>query len=150
MSGMFKSMLLAASCCLLLAVSPAGAADLKSPDDIKTCLRILMQVTNDFEHQIDRQTYARLAHENMEFGEGVEALNDALAKEDAGLRESVSPAIQKATAAAQHVADLSDSKDEAKLRAAQADMVTAVKAVFAFFPEDLRPDPNAMPGHMQH
>ena len=150
MSGMFKSILMAASCCLILAVTPAGAADLKSPDDIKTCLRILMQVTNDFEHQIDRQTYQRLAHENMEFGEGVEALNDVLAKEDAGLRDSVSPAVQKAVAAAQHVVDLSDSKDDAKLRAAQADMVTAVKAVFAFFPEDLRPDPNVQPGYLKH
>ena len=150
MSGLFKSMLLAASCCLLLAASPAGAADLKSPDDIKTCLRILMQVTNDFERQIDRQTYQRLAHENMEFTEGVEALNDTLAGEDAGLRDSVTPAIQKAADAAQHVADLRDSNDEGKLRAAQADMVTAVKAVFAFFPEDLRPDPNVQPGHVQH
>jgi hypothetical protein len=122
------------------------AADLKSPDQIKTCLRILMQVTNDFDRQITRQSYARLPHENMEFMEGAQALRQALANESADLRAQVEPALQKAVDAAQHVADMSSSNDDAKLRAGHGEMLKAVNAVFAYFPEDLRPDPNVAPG----
>lgn len=150
MSPLSRLTAIGASLCLVIGLMlgplQASAADLKSPDDIKTCLRILMQVTNDFDRQISHQNYQRVPHENMEFGEGVEALRDTLAKEDAGLRAEVLPAVQKAADAAQHVSDLSASKDDAKLKAAQAELVSAVNAVFAYFPQDLRPDPNAGPG----
>jgi hypothetical protein len=119
---------------------------LKSPDDVKTDLRILMQVTNDFDRQITRKTYTRLPHENQEFMEGAGALREAIANEPADFKAKVEPAIQTAVSIAQKVADMSSSNDDAKLRAGHGELLKAVNAVFAFFPEDLRPDPNVQPG----
>src|SRR3954469_10022911 len=59
----------------------ARAADLKSPDNVKLALRLMMQVVNDFDRQITRKTYARLPHENMEFQEASAALRKAVADE---------------------------------------------------------------------
>lgn len=146
MSYSRKLLVLVASLGIAVTAMTAKAADLNSPDQIKTCLRILMQVTNDFDRQITHQNYARLTHENMEFMEGAEALRNALANKSADLRAEVAPALQKAVDAAQHVADMSSTNDDKKLRMGHGEMVKAVNAVFAYFPEDLRPDPNVAPG----
>jgi hypothetical protein len=150
MSYTRKLVVLVASLGIAVTAMTAAAADLKSPDQIKTCLRILMQVTNDFDRQITGQHYARLTHENMEFMEGAQALRQALANESADLRAQVEPALQKAVDAAQHVADMSSTNDGDKLRAGHGEMLKAVNAVFAYFPEDLRPDPNVAPGRPPH
>ncbi len=50
----------------LLVASPL-AAQLKSPDDVKTALRLLVQVSNDFKRQITAKNFARVPHENMEY-----------------------------------------------------------------------------------
>lgn len=127
---------------------PANAADLKSPDTVKTSLRLIMQVTNDFARQIDRKNYVRLPGEMQEFTEAAGALRQAIANEPADFKAKVEPAIQKALAVSEAVADLNmgPGSDDAALRMRQAEQVKAVNAVFAFFPEELRPDPNVQPG----
>ena len=52
----------------LLVASPL-AAQLKSPDDVKTALRLLVQVSNDFKRQITAKNFARIPHEYMEYTE---------------------------------------------------------------------------------
>ena len=138
------AMLLAASGAMLAA--PALAAPLKSPADVQVALRLMMQVTNDFDRQITRKTFARLPHENEEFKEATGALRTAIAGEPAGFKAKVTPAIDRAAATAQGTADKSGGADEAVLRAGQRNLVTAVNRVFAFFPATLRPDPNVQPG----
>jgi hypothetical protein len=127
-------------------MAAAPAAQLKAPDAVKTSLRLMMQVTNDFDRQITRKTYERLAHENEEFVEASGALRQAVAGEPADFRAKVNAALDKALAAAKSTAEMSGTKDDAKLRASHAEHLKAVNAVFAFFPADLRPDPNVQPG----
>jgi hypothetical protein len=131
-----------------LATAPlaAGAAPLKSPDQVKTALRLMMQVTNDFDRQITRKTYARLPHENMEFQEASEALRTAIAAEPAPFKAKSEKKITAALKAAQKTADESAAGQDAQLRADHAQMLKAVNAVFADYPADLRPDPNVQPG----
>ena len=124
----------------------AWAADLKSPDQVKLALRLMMQVTNDFDRQITRKTYARLPHENMEFQEASAALRQAIADEPKAFQAKVGPAIDRALAAAQKVSDESGAGDDAQLREGHGQLLKAVNAVFAFFPAELRPDPNVQPG----
>lgn len=130
---------------LVLAPLCAQAA-LKQPDQVKTCLRLMMQVTNDFDRQITRKTYARLPHENTEFQEASAALRKALAGEPQDFRAKTDPAIQKAVDAAQKEANDSAAGDDAKLRADHGQLLQAVNAVFANFPAEMRPDPNVQPG----
>ncbi len=122
----------------------ANAQDLKSPDDVKKALQMIMHVTNDFDRQITRKTYARLPHENQEFGEASEALVKSVANEPAPFKAKVDVALKEADAAAQAVSDKSSSNDEAVLRAGHAEMLKKVNALFALFPEPMRPDPNFM------
>ena len=46
-----------------LLVASTVAAQLKSPDDVKTGLRLLVQVSNDFKRQITAKNFARIPHE---------------------------------------------------------------------------------------
>ena len=124
----------------------ARAADLKSPDQVKTALRLIMQVTNDFDRQITRKTYARLPHENMEFMEASGALRQAIADEPAPFKARVEPKIKRAVDQAQKVSDESAKGDDAQLRTGHGQLLKDVNAVFADFPKDLRPDPNVQPG----
>ena len=121
-------------------------AALKSPDDVKTALRLIMQVTNDFDRQITRKTFPRLPHENEEFKEASEALTKAIAGEPAAFKTKVGGQIAKARELAQKIADESGAGQEATLRADHGQMLKAVNAVFENFPADLRPDPNVQPG----
>lgn len=142
-----KSILLPAALMLAFATTSfAATAALQSPDKVKNCLWLMMQVTNDFDRQITRKNYARLPHENEEFKEATGALTQAIANEPANFKAKVTRAIQKALAAAQKIADLRRSSDDAKLRTGHGKLLKAVNAVFAFFPENLRPDPNVQPG----
>jgi hypothetical protein len=129
-----------------VALSGARAADLKSPDQVKTALRLIMQVTNDFDRQITRKTYARLPHENMEFMDASGALRQAIADEPAPFKAKVEPKIKRAVDQAQKVSDESGKGDDAQLRAGHGELLKDVNAVFADFPKELRPDPNVQPG----
>ncbi|HET9160912.1 MAG TPA: hypothetical protein VFN88_09885 [Caulobacteraceae bacterium] len=121
-------------------------AALKSPEDVKTALRLMMQVTNDFDRQISRKTYPRLPHENEEFKEATDALTKAIAGEPSAFKTKVGGEIAKARGLAQKIADESGGGVEATLRADHGEMLKAVNVVFAAFPAELRPDPNVQPG----
>jgi hypothetical protein len=130
---------------LALAAQPS-AQQLKSPDDIKTTLRLLVQVSNDFKRQITNKNFARVPHEFMEYTEAADALRSAMKDESADLKAKVEPRLKAAVAAYQKVSDMSAKEtDVDKLMAEHAKAVTAMNAVFDLFPAALRPDPNLPP-----
>ena len=130
-----------------LLVASTVAAQLKSPDDVKTALRLLVQVSNDFKRQITAKNFARVPHENMEYTEAAEALRTAVKDEPADFKGKVETRLKAAVAAEQKVSDMSATTPDAdKLMAEQGKAVTAMNALFELFPADLRPDPNTPPG----
>ena len=129
----------------LLVVFPV-LAQLKSRDDVKAGLKLLVQVSNDFKRQIGAKNFARVPHENMEYMEAAEALRSAIKDEPANFKAKVETRLKAAVAAEQKVSDMSATTPDAdKLTAEQGKAVTAMNAVFDLFPADLRPDPNAAP-----
>ena len=129
-----------------LLVASTLAAQLKSPDDVKTGLRLLVQVSNDFKRQITAKNFARIPHENMEFKEAADALRSAIKDEPADFKAKVETRLKAAVSAYQKVSDMSaNSPDADKLMAEHAKAVTAMNAVFDLFPPELRPDLNAAP-----
>ena len=44
---------------VVMLAAPIWAAQLKSPDDVKTALKLLVQVSNDFKRQIGNKNFAR-------------------------------------------------------------------------------------------
>jgi len=131
---------------VLLAVSPV-AAQLKSPDDVKNSLKLLVMVSNDFKRQITNKNFARVPHENMEFTEAADGLRGTIKDEPADFKAKVETRLKATVAAYQKVSDMSSSTPDAdKLLAEHAKAVTAMDALFDLFPADLRPDPNTPPG----
>jgi hypothetical protein len=129
----------------LLAVSPV-LAQLKTPDDVKTSLRLLVQVSNDFKRQITNKNFARVPHEFMEYTEAADGLRGATKDEPADFKAKVETRLKAAVAAYKNVSDMSSTAPDAdKLMAEHAKAVTAMNALFDLFPADLRPDPNAEP-----
>jgi hypothetical protein len=121
-------------------------AQLKSPDDVKTALRLLVQVSNDFKRQITNKNFARVPHEYMEYTEAADALRSAIKNEPADFKAKVETRLKAAVAAAQKVSDMSAKEtDVDKLMAEHTKAVTAMNAVFDLFPAALRPDPNTPP-----
>jgi hypothetical protein len=130
----------------LMLASPL-AAQLKSPDDVKTALRLLVQVSNDFKRQIAAKNFARIPHEYMEYTESADALRSAVKDEPPAFKTKVETRLKAAVAAYQKISDMSaNSPDADKLMAEHARAVTAMNALFDLFPVDLRPDPKAPPG----
>jgi len=129
----------------LLVASPV-VAQLKSPDDVKTALRLLVQVSNDFKRQITAKNFARIPHEYMEYTEAADALRSAIKDEPADFKAKVDTRLKAAVEAAKKVSDMSaNTPDADKLMAEHDKAVTAMNAVFELFPADLRPDPNEPP-----
>jgi hypothetical protein len=130
----------------LLAASPV-LSQLKSPEDVKTALKLLVQVSNDFKRQITAKNFARVPHEYMEYTEAADALRSAVKDEPADFKAKVETKLKAAVTAAKKVSDMSvDTPDADKLMAEQGKAVTAMNALFELFPADLRPDPNTPPG----
>jgi hypothetical protein len=130
---------------VLLAISPV-AAQLKSPDDVKNALKLLVMVSNDFKRQINNKNFARVPHENMEYMEASDGLRTAIKDEPADFKAKVETRLKAADAAYQKVSDMSTTTPDAdKLMAEHAKAVTAMNALFDLFPAELRPDPNAAP-----
>jgi hypothetical protein len=130
---------------VLLVASPV-VAQLKSPDDVKTALRLLVQVSNDFKRQITAENFARIPHEYMEYTEATNALRSAIKNEPADFKAKVETKLKAAVEAAKKVSDMSaNTPDADKLMAEHDKAVTAMNAVFELFPANLRPDPNAPP-----
>ncbi len=129
----------------LLVASPV-AAQLKSPDDVKTALRLLVQVSNDFKRQITAKNFARVPREYMEYTQAADALRSAIKDEPASFKAKVETRLKAAVTAEKKVSDMSaNAPDADKPMAEQAKAVRAMNAVFELFPADLRPDPNAPP-----
>ena len=137
--------LVAAGMALLLAST--ATAQLKSPDDVKTALRLLVQVSNDFKRQITAKNFARVPHEYMEYTEAADALRMAVKDEPGDFKTKVETRLKAAVSAEQNVSDMSSkSPDPDKLMTQQNKAVAAMNTLFQLFPADLRPDPNTPPG----
>jgi len=133
---------------VLTIVAPAFAQQLKSTEDVRTALRLLVQVSNDFKRQITNKNFARVPHEYMEYTEAADALRSAIKDEPADFKAKVETRLKAAVAAYQKVSDMSANAKETdvdKLMAEHAKAVTAMNAVFDLFPAALRPDPNLPP-----
>lgn len=129
----------------------ALAADLQSPDRVKTGLHILAGVYGDMERKLAAEQYDRLPHENQEFQEGSGALRDAVAHEPAPFKGKVEATLKDTLTAAQKVADTSKTHDKARVSAALAALATSMKTLNALFPEALRAEPGTVdPPWMQH
>src|SRR5437867_7595352 len=114
---------------LALAV-PILAAQLKSPDDVKTALRLLVQVSNDFKRQITNKNFARVPHEYMEYTEAADALRTSIKNEPAAFKNRVETRLKAAVAAYQKISDVSSSaNDPDKLMVELAKAVTGMNEV---------------------
>lgn len=130
---------------VLLVVAPL-AAQLKSPDDVKRGLTLLVQVSNDFKRQIGAKNFQRIPHEYMEYMEAADALRATIKDEPSDFKAKVETRLKAAVTAYQNVSDMSSKMpDVDKLMAEHAKAVTAMNAVFDLFPANLRPDPNLPP-----
>ena len=137
---------IAAVASILMMAAPASAQSLKSPDDVKTALKLLVQVSNDFKRQITSKNFTRVPHEYMEYTEAADALRSAIKNDPADFKAKVETRLKAAVAAYQKVNDMSAKEtDVNKLMAEHAKAVTAMNAVFDLFPAALRPDPNTPP-----
>ena len=138
---------LAAAASVLVLAAPASAQQqLKAPDDVKTALRLLVKVSNDFKRQITNKNFARVPHEYMEYTEAADAVRSAIKNEPADFKTKVETRLKAAVAAYQKVSDMSGKEtDVDKLMAEHAKAVTAMNALFDLFPAAMRPDPNLPP-----
>ena len=116
---------------------------LKSPDQVRRALGVLNRVLDHTGRLITAKNYAQLPHENMEFKEGAEAVEKSIGAEPADFRAKIDPLLKKAVADSQAVADLSSSKDDAKLAAAYKTFTESEKKVIAAFPASVQPAPAA-------
>src|SRR5436190_24030358 len=142
-----KILAILASIAFVLALAgPIWAAQLKSPDDVKTALRLLVQVSNDFKRQITNKNFARVPHEYMEYTEAADAVRQSTKDESADFKAKVEARLKAAVSAYQKVSDMSGKEtDVDKLLAEHAKAVTAMNALFDLFPASMRPDPNLPP-----
>ncbi len=132
---------------LALFMASNVAAQLKSPDDVKTGLRLLMQVSNDFKRQITAKNFARVPREFKEFTESSEAVRTSVKDEPAAFKDKVETRLKATIAAYQKVSDMSSTTTDADmLMAEHTKAVAALNTLFDLFPLDLRPDPNAPAG----
>jgi hypothetical protein len=130
---------------VFLVVAPL-VAQLKSPDDVKRGLMLLVQVSNDFKRQIGAKNFQRIPHEYMEYTEAADALRATIKDEPADFKARVETKLKAAVAAYQNVSEMSSKMpDVDKLMAEHAKAVMAMNAVFDLFPANLRPDPNLPP-----
>src|SRR5439155_19081498 len=132
---------------VLMLAAPMWATQLKSPDTVKTALRLLVQVSNDFKRQITNRNFARVPHEYMEYTEAADALRMGIKDEPADFKARVETRLKAAVAAYQKISDMSAKANDHPdpLMAEHAKAVTAMNAVFDLFPADMRPDPNLPP-----
>jgi hypothetical protein len=128
----------------LLCAGPAGAQTaLKSPQSVKTGLRIMNQVVGHTGRLIDSKSYDIVPREGQEFEAGAALLREGIASEPAAFKSKVDPLIEKALKASTAMGDAAKTHDDAKLASMHDQFAAAVKLVVEQFPEDLRPKPGA-------
>jgi hypothetical protein len=131
---------------IVLTFAAPAFAQLKSPDDVKTALRLLVQVSNDFKRQITNKNFARIPNEYKEYTEAADALRSAIKSEPADFKAKVETRLKAAVAAYQKVSDMSAKEtDPDKLMADHTKAVAVMNALFDLFPAAMRPDPNLPP-----
>src|SRR5262249_9289219 len=94
---------------VLTLAAPILMAQLKSPDDVKTALRLLVQVSNDFKRQITNKNFARVQHEYMEYMEAADALRMSIKAEPADFKNKVETRLKAAVTAYQKISDMSST-----------------------------------------
>jgi hypothetical protein len=130
----------------LMAPILAAQTKFKSPDDVKTTLKLLVQVSNDFKRQITNKNFARVPKEFMEYTEAADGLRSAIKDEPADFKGKVETRLKAAVAAYQKVSDMSGKTTDADALAAEhAKAVPVMNSLFDLFPADFRPDPNLPP-----
>src|SRR5437016_11362995 len=98
---------------LTLAAPIVAAQSFKSPDDVKTALKLLVQVSNDFKRQINNKNFARVPHEYMEYTEAADALRMAIKAEPADFKARVETRLKTAVTAYQKISDMSGNAPDA-------------------------------------
>jgi hypothetical protein len=121
-----------------------AAADLKSPDLVRNGLRTLAYVQDDMARKLPSKSYSRLPHENQEFQEAAVPLREAVSGETPKFRAKVDAQLKKAQAAANKMAEISATNDEARITAAVQAVADALKPLNELFPEALRPVPGQL------
>src|SRR3954465_15318860 len=98
---------------LVTAFGVAAQAQLKSPDKVKTALKLLVQVSNDFKRQITAKNFARVPRENGEYMEAAEALRADVQDEPAAFKTKVEAKLKAAVAEYQKISDMSAKTPDA-------------------------------------
>jgi hypothetical protein len=132
------------ACGTMLAGMAVHAADLKAPDQVKNALRILAYVQADMSSKLPTKRYDRLPHENEEFQEAAVPMRESVANEPAAFKAKLEAQLSKALAAANNVAEVSKTNDEARITAAVSAVADALKPLNELFPESLRPVPGQL------
>jgi hypothetical protein len=133
-----RQLLGACASALLLASGPAVAA-LKSPDGVRTSLRIMNQVVTHTGRLIMAANYDQLPQESREFTEGAELLRSSIAGEPETFKARVYPLIRSAVLASSDLNAASKSRNPTRIRTAHEAFGMAVQRVIGQFPENLRP-----------
>jgi hypothetical protein len=131
---------LAAAAMIAALMLPAyGQGQLKSPDDVKTGLRIINQVVGHTGRLIASKNYDTVPREHHEIVEGAEILRDAVAKEPEAFRTKVDGLLDRVVSASSALAEPSKKHDDAKLATAHEALADAVHQVLDLFPKELQP-----------
>ena len=125
----------------------ALAAELRSPDLVRTALRIFAGVYGDMSRKLAARQFDRLPHENQECQEAAQAMRDAIAGEPAEFKARVESVLAKTLAASTHVAEVSKSHDEAQVKAALAALADSMRELNVLFPEAVRTLPGTVGPH---
>jgi len=117
----------------------------KSPESVKTGLRIMNQVVGHTGRLIAAKNYDQLPHEGQEFEEGLAVLNEGIANESPDFKTKIGPLLAKARVASNAMSEAAQTHNDAMLSVTHDQFAAAVKAVTDMFPEDMRPKPRTPP-----
>src|SRR5947199_10175873 len=90
-----KILAILASIAFVLALAgPILAAQLESPDDVKTALRLLVQGSNDFKPQITKTNFALVPHDYLEYADPADPSRTATKHEPDAFRHRAGPSLE--------------------------------------------------------
>jgi hypothetical protein len=128
---------------LLLAAAALAQTTFKSPDSVKTGLRIISQVVRHTGRLIDAKNYDQVPHETGEFDEGMQTLQEGVGTQATEFKAKLDPLLAKARVASNAMSAAAMAHNDPQLRSAHDQFATAVGSVVELFPADLRPKPPA-------
>jgi len=137
---------LLAAVLLLFAGALPAQTTWKSPESIKTGLRIMNQVVGHTGRLIAAKNYDQLPREGQEFEQGLAVLNEGIANESADFKTKIGPLLAKARVAANAMSEAAQTHNESMLSLTHEQFAAAVKAVTDMFPEEMRPQPRTTTG----